>query len=92
MKLVFTEPALSDLDEILGHIQTTYPTALVGFETRMAAIVRRIGLWPESAEQVAARPGVRVVPLIRYPYKIFYRALPDRVEVLSIHHTARREP
>ncbi|MSO75874.1 MAG: type II toxin-antitoxin system RelE/ParE family toxin [Alphaproteobacteria bacterium] len=92
MKVVFTARALGDLDEILGYIRTTYPNAFAGFEARMAAAIRRIGHWPESAAQVADRSGVWVVPLIRYPYKIFYRVAPAAIEVLYIHHAARREP
>ena len=45
-----------------------------------------------SAEEVAQRPGVRVVPLIRYPYKVFYRITNEAVEILYIHHAARRAP
>jgi len=29
------------------------------------------------------------VPFIRYPYKLFYRVVSERIEVLHIHHTAR---
>jgi toxin ParE1/3/4 len=54
--------------------------------------VRRIGTWPKSAEAVTQRPGVRVVPLIRYPYKIFYRITDEAVEILHIHHAVRQEP
>jgi plasmid stabilization system protein ParE len=39
---------------------------------------------------VEQRPGVRVVPLIRYPYKIFYRIADDTVRILHIRHTSRR--
>jgi toxin ParE1/3/4 len=92
MKVIFTERALGDLDEILGDIRRNYPAALAGFEARISAIVRRIGRWPESAARVAHRPGVRVVPLVRYPYKIFYQPTPDAVEILHIHHAARLDP
>ncbi len=30
------------------------------------------------------------MPLGHYPYKIFYRASADAVEILHIHHAARR--
>ena len=92
MRVVYTERALADLDTILEYIAANYPTAYAGFELRMAMIARRIGRWPESAEQVAGRPGVRVVPMIRYPYKVFYQVAADAVEILYIHHEARREP
>jgi toxin ParE1/3/4 len=36
------------------------------------------------------REGVRVAPLGRYPYKIFYRVAGDTVEILHIHHAARQ--
>jgi toxin ParE1/3/4 len=62
------------------------------FEKRLRTVVARIGTWPESAEEVAERPGVRVVPLIRYPYKVFYQVTTEAVEILYIHHAARRAP
>ena len=33
-----------------------------------------------------------MVPFIRYPYKLFYQVGKDAVEILYIHHAARREP
>ena len=92
MRVVYTERALADLSIILEYIGSNHPTAYAGFELRMAMIARRIGRWPESAEQVGSRPGVRVVPMIRYPYKVFYRVAGDIVEILYIHHAARRAP
>jgi toxin ParE1/3/4 len=89
MKVVFTDDALRDLDDILHFISTNYPGVYAPFEKRLRTIVTRIGTWPESAQQVAQRPDVRSVPFIRYPYKIFYQVLPDRVEVLHIYHSAR---
>lgn len=89
MKVVFTDDALRDLDEIFHYISLNYPTVYGPFETRLRAIVTRIGSWPESAQEVEQRPDVRSVPFIRYPYKLFYRVLPDRVEVLHVHHSAR---
>ena len=73
-------------------VATTYPAKSAAFERRLRTVVMRIGAWPESAEEVAERPGVRVVPLIRYPYKVFYRVTSDAVEILYIHHVARRAP
>lgn len=84
MKVVYTDKALHNLDEILA--------VLAAFELRLRAVERRIGRWPNSATEVEQRPGVRVVPLLRYPYKIFYQVTPDAVEVVYIHHAARSEP
>jgi hypothetical protein len=35
---------------------------------------------------------VHVVPLLRFPYRIFYRVTDDQVEILHVHHSAREEP
>jgi toxin ParE1/3/4 len=90
MKVVLTDEALRDLDEILAFITTNYPTIVLSFEARLRAVLGRIGRWPKSAPEVDQRPGVRVAPLIRYPYKIFYQVAADAVEVLHIHHAARQ--
>ena len=41
---------------------------------------------------VEGRPGVRVVPLIRFPYRVFYRVSPEAVEILHFRHARRRDP
>jgi plasmid stabilization system protein ParE len=92
MKVIYTDEALRDLDKILEFIELNYPNISAAFEERLRAIERRIGRWPKSAEEVVQRPGVRVIPLIRYPYKLFYRISNDAIEVLYIHHAAGREP
>jgi toxin ParE1/3/4 len=90
MRVVYTREALRDLDEVFTFIAENYPAASAGFQRRVRMIEQRIGKWPESAREVAQRPGVRVVPFIRYPYKMFYRVANDAVQVLHIHHAARR--
>ncbi len=92
MKVVYTIEAVTDLDGILNYIANHYPAISNAFESRLHPVVARIARWPESAQEVAERPGVRVVPLMRYPYKIFYRVSNETVQILYIHHTAREEP
>ena len=92
MKVVFTEAALADLDDIASYLAANYPSAAPAVERRLRLAITRIARWPQSAQQVENRPDVRVVPLVRYPYRIFYRVTPEAVEILHIHHTARRAP
>ena len=91
MKVVFTDDALRDLDDIFRYISENYPAVYGPFEKRLRTIVIRIGAWPQSAQEVDERSGVRSVPFIRYPYRLFYQVLSDRVEVLHVHHAARAE-
>jgi toxin ParE1/3/4 len=90
MKVIYTDEALRDLDEVLTFIASNYPGITSAFQERLRMVERRLAEWPMSAEEVIQRPGVRVVPLIRYPYRIFYRITSEAVEILHIHHAARR--
>jgi toxin ParE1/3/4 len=86
MKLVLTEGALRDLDGILAYLALHYPAVLPAFERRLRAVLARLVAFPESTQEVFERPGVRMAPLLRYPYKIFYRIHGETIEVLHIHH------
>ena len=92
MTLRFSEAALRDLDDIMVFIATHYPGSEAAFETRLRQSFARIERWPAGARAFPPREGVRVVPLIRYPYKIFYRANAGIIDILHIHHTARQDP
>jgi hypothetical protein len=63
MKVVYTGEALDNLDGILAYIASNYPTISRRLKSGSAGMITRIGAWPESAVEVAERPGVRVVPL-----------------------------
>ncbi len=92
MKVIFTDEALRDLDEILEFLADNYPAVSGPFQKRLHAIERRIGRWPKSAQVIEQRPGVHVVPFIQYPYKLFYQVTSSAIEVLHVRHAARREP
>src|SRR5260370_24167304 len=89
MRVAYTDEALRNLDEILTLIRSHYPSILPAFEQRLRSIERRIGRGPMSAEEGRQRSGVRVVPFIRYPYKIFYRVTGETLEIPHVHHAAR---
>lgn len=90
MKVRYTDEALKDLDAIADWLSLHYPTIAPAVERRLRLVVAHIARWPESARRSAKRSGVRVIPLGRYPYRIFYRISDDVIEILHIHHAARR--
>lgn len=92
MKIVYTGEALRDLDEIMTFIAASYPTISGSFEAHFSAVVERVGQWPRSAQKVDRHPGVRVVPLVRYPYKKIYQVSAAAIVILHIHHAARQPP
>jgi len=90
-RVEFTDEAERELEEILQYISTNYPGVYSAFEMRLRNIIARIATWPESAPRVIERPEIRRVTFIRYPYRLFYRILDDRIEILHVHHSARDE-
>ena len=92
MKLVFTAPALADLNDVLSYTAERYPGSLAALRTRIDAVLEHIRTYPKTGRVLDKAPGVRVVPLLRFPFRIFYRENAARIEVLHIHHTARKSP
>jgi plasmid stabilization system protein ParE len=91
MKVIWTSAALADLDNILAYTSENYPRVVNAVELRIRAVVVRIGRWPTSARLVEGRRDVRVVPLVRYPYRVFYQVRGGAIEILHIHHAAQAE-
>jgi toxin ParE1/3/4 len=92
MKVVYTDDALQDIDDILTWLAVNYPPVARVVSRRIEATVARIARWPQSARVIPERPGIRAVPLGRYPYVVFYRITANAVEVIHVHHAARRSP
>jgi plasmid stabilization system protein ParE len=62
----------------------------LALETFISATIARLAVFPESGQQLPKRPGVWVVPLVRYPFKIFYTVRGDTIIIIHIRHAARR--
>jgi toxin ParE1/3/4 len=92
MKIKFTVEALADLDGILAFVATNHPTVSTALDRQIRTVLGRISAWPESAREVLDRRGVRVVALMRYPYRIFYSVTNDSVVILHLYHSSRRVP
>jgi len=90
MKIEYTRQALVDLRKIATDSRAFGEGVAAAVESRIRTIIANIAQHPKAAAPVVERPGMRVVPLIRYPYKIFYRVLEDRVKILHIRHSARK--
>ena len=90
MKIRYSRRALLQLEEILFYTEQHNPRAALSVN---AAIKRKIGLlgrFPYSSG-MTDRPGVRVLPIVRYPYLVFYSVDEEarEVHILRIRHAAR---
>jgi plasmid stabilization system protein ParE len=92
MRLVLTRLALAELEEILTYISARSPVGARHVEARLRRSFDLIRRHPEAAARVEQRPDVRRLPLVRYPYVMYYVVGADAVTVLRILHTARERP
>ncbi|HYU12462.1 MAG TPA: type II toxin-antitoxin system RelE/ParE family toxin [Stellaceae bacterium] len=91
MNVEYSKRAVSDLRRIAAFYASS-DDAAVGEKIAAAIrdLVSRIAEAPQWGRPVAQRPGVRVVLLVRYPYKIFYRVAGTTVRIIHIRHMSRR--
>lgn len=92
MKVVLSRLALAELDELLAYIAERSPLGARNVEARFRHAFDLIAHHPLAAERLEQRPDVRRLPLVRYPYAIYYEVGADEVTVLRIMHGARRRP
>jgi plasmid stabilization system protein ParE len=91
MKVEYSNRAVADLRKISTESRLVFGDRVAeAIEARIQAVIKRISIAPLSAPQVEGRPGLHVVPLLRYPFKIFYRVLKERIKIQHIRHSARR--
>jgi toxin ParE1/3/4 len=91
MKIEFTNRAVRELREISGYCRRKFGDRVTAaLEAPLREVVTNLADFPERAPRVEGRPGMRVVPLVRYPFKIFYRTIGDTVRIVHIRHAARR--
>jgi toxin ParE1/3/4 len=91
MKLVYSRRALADLDQITTYYSANASPAIAeAIGRRLENVIDRICRAPGSAPRVSQRSQVRVVAVVRYPFRIFYRVRSDTIDILHIRHTSRQ--
>ncbi|MGO9171079.1 MAG: type II toxin-antitoxin system RelE/ParE family toxin [Rhodomicrobium sp.] len=90
MKISYSPRAVADLASIAGYLVERNPRAAVTVELRIREVVDRLAEFPRMGRALAQRPAVRMMPLGRYPYILFYTAAGDELIVLHIRHGSRR--
>jgi plasmid stabilization system protein ParE len=91
MTVEYSRRALSDIREIAAYYAASDdPRVGERVAARLQEVVARIAQVPDSGRPVIDRPGVRVAPLLRYRYNIFYAVTGDGIRILHIRHTSRR--
>ena len=93
MKLVYSRRALADLNTIATYYTASASPAIAdAIGRRLDSVIDRICRAPEAAPRVSQRSHVRVVAVVRYPFRIFYRVRGETIDILHIRHTSKRPP
>jgi len=87
-QVVWTEPAVADLDAIADFIALDNPSAARALVQRVLDHVEQLGASPLSGPKVQAARGYR--QLVEPPCRIFYRVDGDRVFILHLMRSERR--
>ena len=90
MKVRETSLAVHDLAGILDRVNKRSKQGAGYVAAAYDAARDHIGRLPYAAARIRERDLWRL-PLVKYPYTIFYRVLPDRdeVQILRVVHSAR---
>jgi plasmid stabilization system protein ParE len=93
MTVEYTRRAATDLATIAVDSRAAFGDAVAAaLERRFREIIDQIEWDADSATPVSARPGVHVVALVKYPFKLFYRVIsPEQVRIVHIRSTSRRQ-
>jgi plasmid stabilization system protein ParE len=91
MNIIYSRRALADLEQIASYYSShASPSVSDAIQRRFLEVIEHVRRSPEIAPRVAKRSEVRVIPVVRYPFQIFYRARGDTIDILHIRHTSRR--
>jgi toxin ParE1/3/4 len=91
MKIRYAETALVEINEIFAYLFERNEAAARRVVARVERAVQNLGDFPEIAQQ-SDEPGVRRMPVGRYPFIIFYSIEDDEVVILHVRHGARKSP
>jgi toxin ParE1/3/4 len=92
MRLRYTQTALLELDEILAYLSQRHRPAAVLLSNRIERLGSVIAEMPLVGHRTSEE-GVRMMPVVRYPFALFYAVdqSSDEVVVLHVRHTARKQ-
>lgn len=90
MSARYTRTALEEIDEILTYLASRNPSAASAIAARIEQVVAWIAEFPRIGYSIDH--DVRMLPLGRYPFLVFYSIDQDDVVIRNVRHHARSRP
>lgn len=93
-EVIWTEPAVADLEQILRGTASHSPTAAESVRVEILGSVEVLARFPFIGPIYERDRTGRIREILCRQYRIFYRVQEERrrVEVLTVWHSARQEP
>lgn len=89
VEIIWSEPALSDLDAIADYIALENPTAAAELVKRVVGHVGQLADHPESGSRPQELKRSRYRQIVEPPCRVFYRHDGQRVFVLHVMRSER---
>ncbi|GBE04337.1 plasmid stabilization system protein [bacterium BMS3Abin09] len=89
MKLKWTEPAVSDLQNIREYIKKDSEHYASRFVEKIIETTENLLKFPDMGRNVPESDAENIMELLFHNYRIIYRAEDDRILILTILHGAR---
>ena len=89
-QVIWTEPALSDLDAIAEYIALDKPSAAVNLVQKVFSSTDRLEQFPESGRKPPEFKKTRYLEIFVNPCRIFYRIDSDKVYIVYVMRSERK--
>lgn len=83
-RIIWTEPALQELDEIADYISLDKPVAANQFVQRVFERIEQLEIHPKSGSVPPELKGTQYRQLVIPPVRIFYRPQNERVYIVYV--------
>jgi addiction module RelE/StbE family toxin len=90
MSVRYSRRALADIVRIADHVREHNPRAAAALEKRIRSSIEQLQMFPLIGRPTDD-PDIRMFPIVRYPYLVFYEVLDREIAIHHIRH-ARRKP
>lgn len=92
MRVTWTPEAQSHLDGIYQYIKNDAPFYAQGVVDKLTRRSQQLVEHPHSGRIVSAYDDRNLRELIVYPYRLIYRVMTDRIDVIAVFHGAQQLP
>ena len=89
MKVRYSKSAVADLVAIADYICERNPRAAEAVEKRIRASIGQLEMFPLIG-RLTDDPSIRMLPIVRYPYLVFYEVAGSEIMIHHIRHGRRR--